>query len=174
MDGEALAAGGWRGVRECGQCARRGACAVNDIQAEGAVALAAALQGNTTLQTLVLNGMWTARKRVLCRNWGPTGKCAGGEARAASDGPGAACASAGSEHGVVHGADNIIDADGAVALAAALQGNTTLQTLGLRCMWTARWRIFCGTGRPLPGRGRSGEARASGGCGRRGVRECGQ
>jgi hypothetical protein len=65
--GEARAAGGCcrRGVCECGQCARRGACAGIGIEEEGAVALAAALQGNTTLQTLDLGGMWTARTRVF-------------------------------------------------------------------------------------------------------------
>jgi hypothetical protein len=47
---------------------------------------------------------------------------------------GAACASAGSEHGVVRGAGNGIKAEGAVALPAALKGNTTLQTLALGCM----------------------------------------
>ncbi len=57
---------------------------------------------------------------------------------------GAACASAGSEHGVVRCADNRIHAEGAVALAAALQGNTTLQTLDLGSMWTARTRAFYG------------------------------
>jgi hypothetical protein len=90
---------------------------------------------------------------------------------------GAACASAGSEHGVVRGADNYIQAEGAVALAAALQGNTTLQTLELGSMWTARTRAFCGNGGAAPEGPRecSGrEARAAGGCGRRGVRECGQ
>ncbi len=56
---------------------------------------------------------------------------------------GAACASAGSEHGVVRGSGNGIEAEGAVALAAALQGNTTLQTLNLGSMWTARMRAFC-------------------------------
>ena len=50
---------------------------------------------------------------------------------------GAACASAGSEHGVVRGADNRIQAKGAVALAAALEGNTTLQTLYYHCTWIA-------------------------------------
>ena len=64
---------------------------------------------------------------------------------------GAARASAGSEHGVVRGAGNSIQAEGAVALAAALKGNTTLQTLDLYSMWTARTRAFCGNGRPLPG-----------------------
>ncbi len=57
---------------------------------------------------------------------------------------GAACASAGTEHGVVRGADNDIQAEGAAALAAALKGNTTLQTLDLGGMWTARTRSFCG------------------------------
>ena len=64
---------------------------------------------------------------------------------------GAACASAGSEHGVVRGAGNDIHAEGAVALAAALQGNTTLQTLDLRGMWTARKRAFCGNAAAAPG-----------------------
>ena len=70
------------------------------------------------------------------------------------------CASAGSGHGVVRGADNGIEAEGAVALAAALKANTTLQTLDLRSMWTARTRVFGGNGRPIPGtsrvRGRRG------------------
>ncbi len=90
---------------------------------------------------------------------------------------GAACASAGSEHGVVRGAENGIHAEGAVALAAALQGSTTLQTLILVGMWTARTRAFCGNGGPLPGHlasARAERAREAGGCGRRGVRECGQ
>jgi hypothetical protein len=43
---------------------------------------------------------------------------------------------------VVRGADNGIQAKGAVALAAALKGNTTLQTLDLRSPWTARTRAF--------------------------------
>ncbi len=64
---------------------------------------------------------------------------------------GAACVSAGSEHGVVRGAGSDIEAEGAVALAAALKGNTTLRTLDLGGMWTARTRAFCGNGRPLPG-----------------------
>ncbi len=63
---------------------------------------------------------------------------------------GAACASAGSEHGVVRGAANNIRAEGAVALAAALKGNTTLQTLVLGGMWTARTRAFCGNGAATP------------------------
>ncbi len=76
---------------------------------------------------------------------------------------GAACASAGTEHGVVRGADNRIQAKGAVALAAALQGNTTLQTLNLYGMWTARTRVFCGNGRPLTGTSRvCGRGGASG------------
>jgi hypothetical protein len=90
---------------------------------------------------------------------------------------GAACASAGSEHGVVRGAGNYIEDKGAVALAAALKGNTTLQTLDLSSMWTARTRAFCGNGGPLPGHlasARVKRARAAGGCGRRGVHECGQ
>jgi hypothetical protein len=57
-------------MRACGQCARRGACADNHIKAEGAIALAAALQGNTTLQTLNLSSMWIARTRVLARKGG--------------------------------------------------------------------------------------------------------
>ncbi len=64
---------------------------------------------------------------------------------------GAACSSAGSEHGVVRGAGNRIRAEGAVALSAALQGNTTLQTLDLGSTWTARTRAFCGNGRAAPG-----------------------
>ncbi len=67
---------------------------------------------------------------------------------------GAACASAGSEHGVVRGADNRIQAEGAVALAAGLKGNTTLQTLKLGGTSTARTRVFCGNGRPLSGTSR--------------------
>ncbi len=63
---------------------------------------------------------------------------------------GAACVSAGSAHGVVRGADNDIEAEGAVALAAALQGKTTMQSLVLGGMWTARKRAFGGNGRPLP------------------------
>ena len=59
---------------------------------------------------------------------------------------GVACASADSEHGVVRGAGNSIKDKGAVALAAALQGNTTLQTLILRGMSTARTRVFKGMG----------------------------
>ena len=88
----------------------------------------------------------------------------------------AVCASAGSKHGVVRGADNGIEAEGAVALAAALKGNTTLQTLDLRSMWTARTRAFCRNGGAAPRGPREcagGEARAAGGCGRRGVRQCG-
>ncbi len=57
---------------------------------------------------------------------------------------GAACANAGSAHGVVRGADNRIEDEGAVALAAALQGNTTMQTLVLSGIWTARTHAFCG------------------------------
>ncbi len=64
---------------------------------------------------------------------------------------GAPCASAGSERGVVRGADNRINDEGAVALAAALQGKSALQTLDLNSMWTARTRVFCGNGWPLPG-----------------------
>ena len=78
---------------------------------------------------------------------------------------GAACVSAGSEHGVVRGADNGIQAEGAVALAAALQGNTTLQTLDLRGMWTARTRAFCGNegaARGPPRECAGGEAGAAG------------
>ncbi len=51
---------------------------------------------------------------------------------------------AGSAHGVLRGAGNSIHVEGAVALAAALKGNTTLQTLVLGSMWTARTRAFCG------------------------------
>jgi hypothetical protein len=67
---------------------------------------------------------------------------------------GAACASAGSEHGVVRRAGNSIEDEGAVALAAALQGNTTLRTLDLGCMWTARNCVSGGNGAPLPGTSR--------------------
>ncbi len=56
----------------------------------------------------------------------------------------AACASAGCEVGVVRGAGNGIKAEGAAALAAALQGNTTLQTLDLYSTWPARTLAFCG------------------------------
>ncbi len=90
---------------------------------------------------------------------------------------GAACASAGSAHGVVRGAGNDIEDEGAVALAAMLKGNTTLQTLDLGSMSTARTRAFCGSWRPLAGHlasARAERARAAGCCGRRGVRECGQ
>jgi hypothetical protein len=153
----------------------------NSIEAEGAVALAAALQGNTTLQTLDLSGMWSARTRAFCGNGRPL---PGHLASAPLERRerlvvvvGAACASAGSEHGVVRGAVNIIQDEGAVALAAALQGNMTLQTLDLSSMWTARTRAFCGNGRPLPGHLASARARSRvrlvvvvG----RGVRECGQ
>ncbi len=139
----------------------------NDIQAEGAVALAAALQGNTTLQTLDFSSTWTARTRAFCGK----GRPLPGHLASARIGRrerlvvvvGAACASAGSEHGVVRGAGNWIRSEGAVALAAALQGNTTLQTLDLSCTWTARTRAFCGNERPLPGtsrvRGRRGRER---------------
>ncbi len=88
---------------------------------------------------------------------------------------GAACASVGSGHGVVLGAGYCIE--GAVALAAALQGNTTLQTLDLYGMCTARTHAFCGSWRPLPGHLASARAwrrEKLGGCGRRGVRECGE
>jgi hypothetical protein len=153
----------------------------NRIEAEGAVALAAALQGNSTLQTLDLQGMWTARTRASCVNGGPlrgTSRVRGrrGHERLVVV-VGAACASAGSAHGVVRGAENDIQAEGAVALAAALQGNPTLQTLNLCGTWTARTCAFCGSWRPLPGHlasARAGWARAAGGGGRRGVRECGQ
>ncbi len=50
------------------------------------------------------------------------------------------------DHGVVRGADNSIRWEGAAALAAALNGNTTLQTLDLRSMWTARKRVVAGMG----------------------------
>jgi hypothetical protein len=151
----------------------------NGIDAEGAVALAAALQGNTTLQTLNLSGMWTARCAYFAgmgRQLRGPRECASGEARPARGVVGTASASAGSAHGVVGGADNGIHAEGAVALAAALQGNTTLQTLFLSCMWTAHCVYFAGMGRPLrgPRECAGGDARAAGGCGRRGVRECGQ
>ncbi len=113
----------------------------NRIQAEGAVALAAALQGNTTLRMLDLGGMWTARTRAFCGN-GEGGRSRGTSRVRGQGGRerlvvvvGAACASVGSEHGVGRGADNDgIHAEGAVALAAALKGNTTLQTLDLWCM----------------------------------------
>ena len=90
---------------------------------------------------------------------------------------GAACASAGCAHGAVRGSGNFIEDKGAVALAAALKGNTTLQTLDLGGMWTARTRAFCGNGGPLAGHLASALA---GRCermvvgGRRGVRECGK
>jgi hypothetical protein len=120
----------------------------NGIQAEGAVALASMLKGNTTLQTLDLRGMWTARTRAFCRSWRPLAGTSRVRGRRGRERPlvvvGAACASAGSEHGVVRGADSGIEAEGAVALAAALQGNTTLQTLDLSGMWTSRTRAFCG------------------------------
>jgi hypothetical protein len=48
-------------------------------------------------------------------------------------------------------ADNGIEAEGAVALAAALQGNTTLQTLDLSCMLIARCVCVRGKGGPLRG-----------------------
>jgi hypothetical protein len=81
-----------------------------------------------------------------------------------------------SEHGVGRGAGNNIDAKGAVALAAALKGNTTLQTLDLKCMWTARCVYFAGMGRPLKGTSRVRERSSASGwcCGRRGMHECGQ
>ncbi len=120
----------------------------NSIQTEGAVALAAALHGNTTLQTLKLCGMWIARTRVFCGNGrplpGPSRVRGRRECEQLLVVVGAACASAGNEHGVVRGADNDIEDEGAVALAAALQGNTTLQTLDLGSMWTARTRAFFG------------------------------
>ncbi len=91
----------------------------------------------------------------ILREWGGHSRgpreCASGAARAAGVVVGAACMSAGSEHGVVRGAGNDIDAKGAVALAAALQGNTTLLTLNLGRMWTARCVYFAGMGRPLKG-----------------------
>ncbi len=153
----------------------------NTIEAKGAVALAAALQGNTTLQTLVLGSMWTAHTRAFCGNGGPLPgdleRTRAGRREQLVVVVGAACASAGSAHGVVRGAGNDIRDKGAVALAAALQGNTTLRTLVLGGMWTARTRAFCGNARAAPGGPREcagGEARAAGGCGRRGVRECGQ
>jgi hypothetical protein len=72
----------------------------NNIQAEGAVALAAALQGNTTLQTLDLSRMSTTRCACMLREWG----AAPGDLASARVGRrerlavvvGAACASAGS------------------------------------------------------------------------------
>jgi hypothetical protein len=149
----------------------------NSIEDKGAVALAAMLKVNTTLQTLVLNSMWTARARAFSGNGGPLPlHLASARARRRErlvGAVGVVCASAGSEHGVVRGADNNIRAEGAVALVAALKGNSTLQTLDLGRMWTARTRVFSGNGGPL--RECAGlEARAAGGCGRRGVRECGQ
>jgi hypothetical protein len=108
----------------------------NGIKDEGAVALAAALQGNTTLQTLDLSCMWTAHTRAFCGTGGPlpgASRVRGWRGRKQLVVVvGAACASAGSAHGVVRGAGNNFQAEGAVALAAALQGNTTLQTLDLR------------------------------------------
>ena len=104
--------------------------------------------------------MWTARTRAFCilREWA----AAPGDLASARAGrrerlvvvAAAACASTGSEHGVVRGADNGIEAEGAVALAAALKGNTTLRTLGLIRMWTARPRVLGGNGGPLPGTSR--------------------
>ncbi len=88
---------------------------------------------------------------------------------------GAAWASAGSEHGVLCAADNGIEAEGAVALAAVLKRNTTLQTLSLMGVWIARsvhsreWAAALGTRE-----GARAEARAAGGCGRHGGRECRQ
>ncbi len=155
--------------------------AVNGIKAEGAVALAAALQGNTTLQTLHLNSMSNARKRVFFGNGGPLpghlSSALAGRCENLVVVVGAACESAGSEHGVVRGAGNDIEDEGAVALAAALRGNTTLQTLDLGSMWTARSRVHSaglGNRSRATSRVRDAEARAAGGCGRRGVRECGQ
>jgi hypothetical protein len=125
--------------------------AVNRIEAEGAVALAVALQGNTTLETLDLGCMWTAHTRAFCGNGRPLkGDLASARAERRERlvvVVGAACASAGSAHSVVRGADNKIRSESAVALAAALQGNATLQTLVLGGMWTARTRAFCGNGR---------------------------
>ncbi len=143
----------------------------NDIKAEGAVALSAALQGNTTLRTLDFSGMWTARTRVFCGNGGAAPGDLAMSARAWRRERlvvvvGAACVSVGSEHGVVRGADNGIEVKGAVALAAVLKGNTTLQTLDLGGMSTARTRAFSGNERPLPGHlasARAGRARAAGG-----------
>jgi hypothetical protein len=125
----------------------------NRIQAEGAVALAAALQGNTTLQTLNLSGMSTARTRASMGMGGRSRGTSRVRERGGASGwwLRSACARAGSAHGVVRGADNGIHAEGAVALAVALQGNTTLQTLGLGGMSTGRTHAFCGNGRPLPG-----------------------
>jgi hypothetical protein len=133
----------------------------NRIQAEGAVALAAALKGNTTLQTLVLSCMSTS---AVC---GPLARVhSAGNARPHPGDlasvraerrermvvvVGVACASAGSAHSLLRGAGNDIEDEGAVALAAALHGNTTLQTLKLYCMWTARTRAFCGKCAAAPG-----------------------
>jgi hypothetical protein len=104
---EARVAGGCgrRGVGACGKCARRGACAGNGIQAEGAVALAAALQGDTTLKTLNLYGTWTARTRAFCGNGRPLpgdlASARAGRRERLVGAVGAACASAGNEHGMV-------------------------------------------------------------------------
>jgi hypothetical protein len=64
---------GRHGVRECGQWAQRGGCADNGIDAEGAVALSAALQDNTALQTLDLRGMRIARICVFAGTGGRLG-----------------------------------------------------------------------------------------------------
>ncbi len=131
----------------------------NGIEAKGAVALAAALKGNTTLLTLFLSRMWTARCMYFAGMGGRSGDLASARAgrRERLVGVvGTASASAGSEHVVVGGAGNRIEAEGAVALAAALQGNTTLQTLVLGGMWTARTRVFCGNGAAAPGTSRAG------------------
>jgi hypothetical protein len=141
---ERVVVDGRRGVRECGQCARRGACAGNGIEAEGAVALAAALKGNTTLQTLDLRSMWIARKRVVAGMGGRSGTSRVRERRVLCSARRARVRAA--DHGVLRGADNGIRWEGAAALAAALQGNTTLQTLDLRSMWTARKRVVAGMG----------------------------
>jgi hypothetical protein len=119
----------------------------NCIKAEGAAALAAALQGNTTLQKLNIASTQIARKPVSGEHERPRGDL--GRARAErrerlADAVGAACASLGSEHGKVRGAGNAIQAEGAVALAAALKGNTTLRKLNLNCMCIACKSASCG------------------------------
>ncbi len=120
----------------------------NSIQDKGAVALAAMLKGNATLQTLNLRCMCTARTRAFCGSWRPLAGTSRVRGRRGRENlvvvVGAASASTRSEHGVVRGAGNGIHAEGAVALAVALQGNTTLQTLDLGGMCTARTRAFCG------------------------------
>jgi hypothetical protein len=118
---------------------------------------------------LALGGMWTARKRVFCANGQPLpgdlARARAGRRERLVVVAGAACASADSEHGVVRGAGTDIKAEGAVALAAMLQGNTTLQTLDLSRMSTARTRAFSGNGQPRwgPRECAGEEARAAGG-----------